>query len=77
MSTDCQLVEGKFDAVVQNLVTGTCRLSQAQFVTYNPELQIFSSSIISFDFTDGGSILVCLPVMFLYPTACKILSDSL
>ncbi|KAL3132313.1 hypothetical protein ABBQ32_008891 [Trebouxia sp. C0010 RCD-2024] len=34
------------------------RLSQAQFVTYNPELQIFSSSIISFDFTDGGSILV-------------------
>ncbi|KAL0022694.1 hypothetical protein WJX77_001966 [Trebouxia sp. C0004] len=34
------------------------RLSQAQFVTYNPELQIFSSSVISFDFTDGGSILV-------------------
>ncbi|KAA6428169.1 MAG: hypothetical protein FRX49_01765, partial [Trebouxia sp. A1-2] len=35
------------------------RLSQAQFVTYNPELQIFSSSVISFDFTDGGSILQC------------------
>ena len=47
---------------LQGSVSGVCRLSQAQFVTYNPELQIFSSSIISFDFTDGGSILVWMYV---------------
>lgn len=51
---------------------GECRLSQAQFVTYNPELQIFSSSIISFDFTDGGSILVRLSIMSLYLTPAQM-----
>ncbi|KAK9819873.1 hypothetical protein WJX72_003501 [[Myrmecia] bisecta] len=40
------------------LLDSNTRSLTAQFITYNPELQIFGSSVITFQFTDGGSIQV-------------------
>ena len=37
-----------------------CRLSLAQFVTYNPELQVFTASLLRFTFQETGSIRVSL-----------------
>ena len=37
-----------------------CRLSLAQFVTYNPELQVFTASLLRFSFQETGSIRVSL-----------------
>ena len=37
-----------------------CRLSLVQFVTYNPELQVFTASLLRFSFQETGSIRVSL-----------------
>ena len=37
-----------------------CRLSLVQFVTYNPELQVFTASMLRFSFQETGSIRVSL-----------------
>ena len=38
-----------------------CRRTKAIFVSFNADLQLFTQSIITFQFTDGGSIMVRQP----------------
>ncbi len=38
-----------------------CRQTKAIFVSFNADLQLFTQSIITFSFTDGGSIMVRQP----------------
>ena len=38
-----------------------CRMTKAIFVSFNADLQLFTQSIITFQFTDGGSIMVRRP----------------
>ena len=73
---------GRFRCRFDNRRLWLCRMTKAIFVSFNADLQLFTQSIITFQFTDGGSIMVRQPGCYphwapsLLSTAVHINTDT-